>query len=357
MGYAFISYSTKNQDAANAMRELLKKNNIAVWMAPNDIPSGSKYAQVISHALKDCACLVLLLTNDSQNSTWVAKEVERAISHKKPIIPIKLEDIELNEEFEFYISTDQITAVQMIDDSSEEMIKVISSIKAITGIEAVKASPESATKFTKFTYPDGSVYEGEMLDGKKHGKGKMVFPNKAVYDGEWQDDKMNGRATLTMSVPETDVVAVYEGTWINNNQCGYGKMSCGGFVYEGEFSGSKFNGKGKVVALDGSVYEGDWVNGKKHGKGKMVYANGTVYEGEWKNDDRNGRGTATYTSGSVYEGEWIDGKKNGKGKNTFPNGSVYEGDFANDKIHGYGTMVYDDGSTYTGEWENNVPKK
>lgn len=41
MGYAFISYSSKHQDTANATRELFIKKGIDCWMAPYDIPAGS----------------------------------------------------------------------------------------------------------------------------------------------------------------------------------------------------------------------------------------------------------------------------------------------------------------------------
>ncbi len=41
MGYAFISYSTKNQAEAAAMRDLLNRNGVKTWMAPGDIPLGN----------------------------------------------------------------------------------------------------------------------------------------------------------------------------------------------------------------------------------------------------------------------------------------------------------------------------
>ena len=93
MGYAFISYSSKNQISADAFNMLIKRNNIETWMAPYDIPAGSKYAQVINKAIKGCSCMVLLLTNDAQNSAWVAREVERAINYHKTIIPVQLEKV------------------------------------------------------------------------------------------------------------------------------------------------------------------------------------------------------------------------------------------------------------------------
>ena len=142
MGYAFISYSTKNQSHADSMRALLKKHKIDSWMAPYDIPIGSKYAMVINRAVKDCSCFILLLTDHAQNSVWVAKEVERAINYRKPIIPIQLEDLVLNDEFELYISSDQIVALPKIDESPT-MAKILQGISAHTGISSSNSEPIS----------------------------------------------------------------------------------------------------------------------------------------------------------------------------------------------------------------------
>lgn len=131
--YAFISYSSKNQDKADATRMLLLEDHIACWMAPYDIPAGSKYAQVINDAIENCACLVLLLSNDSQNSSQVPREVERAVSCNKPIVTMQLENLKLNSEFKYYTSRGHIVAVQEIDSSSPEMKKVIEGIKCFTG--------------------------------------------------------------------------------------------------------------------------------------------------------------------------------------------------------------------------------
>lgn len=73
--YAFISYSTKNQQDADILRDILIKNHIGCWRAPDDIPTGSRYAHVINDAIEQCACVVLLLTEASQKSVWVEKEL------------------------------------------------------------------------------------------------------------------------------------------------------------------------------------------------------------------------------------------------------------------------------------------
>jgi len=64
--YVFISYSTKNLEDALAMRGALMNRGVRTWMAPGDIPAGSTY--------------------------WVDKEVERALSYGRTVIPVALGD-------------------------------------------------------------------------------------------------------------------------------------------------------------------------------------------------------------------------------------------------------------------------
>ncbi|MCM1363507.1 MAG: leucine-rich repeat protein [Faecalibacterium sp.] len=135
MGYAFISYSTKNQASADAIRNLFIKNKIDTWMAPYDIPAGNKYAAVITKAIRECSCFVLLLTNDSQESEAVDSEVElAALTFRKSIITVQLEDVMLNDSFFFYIHNKQIIPVREVDESSDEIRKILQAVIAYTGV-------------------------------------------------------------------------------------------------------------------------------------------------------------------------------------------------------------------------------
>lgn len=110
------------------MRALFNKHEIDTWMAPYDIPAGSEYAEVLYDALSKCSCLVLMLTDVSQNSQWVRKEVNIAITNGKTIIPVKLEDIELNSMMKFYLNDQQIVPVHVIDDNSAEIQSILKSV-------------------------------------------------------------------------------------------------------------------------------------------------------------------------------------------------------------------------------------
>ena len=76
--------------------------------------------------------------------------------------------------------------------------KVMPESETSVGQKEVKEK-ETITKLQRgsYTYPDGTRYEGQLLNGKKHGRGIWVRPDGMKYDGEWEYDKPNGQGTLT----------------------------------------------------------------------------------------------------------------------------------------------------------------
>lgn len=143
-GYAFISYSSKDRIEAETMRSILNMEGIKTWMAPGDIPAGKRYAQVINLAIKNCSCFILMLTDAAQRSTWVAKETERAVSCNKPIFSVKIAETVLNDEFELYLSTDQMVAIRKFDKSNAEFKKLLNEISIC--VSKGKVNINSASK-------------------------------------------------------------------------------------------------------------------------------------------------------------------------------------------------------------------
>lgn len=43
-----------------------------------------------------------------------------------------------------------------------------------------------------FTWPDGNRYEGEYLNGLKHGKGVFFFANGKIFKGRWKNGHKHG---------------------------------------------------------------------------------------------------------------------------------------------------------------------
>lgn len=198
MGYAFISYSTKNQSLADAMRNLLKECGIETWMAPGDIPPGNRYAQVINRAIKDCDCFILMLSEEAQNSIWVAKEVERAVNYRKPIIPVQIDKVVLNDEFELYISTDHLVAIQKIDKETNEIKNLLTSIsnfvtKNENGVNAVKKSDSKSIELTVWSPVNTDVF----LNDKKHMV--MRIDHNTGYDYSFNTINISGEFELVFA--------------------------------------------------------------------------------------------------------------------------------------------------------------
>jgi len=51
------------------------------------------------------------------------------------------------------------------------------------------AKKGSSTDINKKTYSNGDVYEGDFVDGKRHGNGKMTYADGKVKEGRWEDDE------------------------------------------------------------------------------------------------------------------------------------------------------------------------
>ena len=135
-----------------------------------------------------------------------------------------------------------------------------------------------------------SGYRGEVLNGKKHGRGIFLYDNNDYYNGEWASNKKHG------------------------------------------FGIYRFN--------NGDIYEGNFVEGHKHGSGYSKFNNGDTYLGEFYNEVFQGRGVYTYENGSKYIGDFFEGKKHGDGSYLFANGVTYTGKFVNGYVDGEGKVSF-----------------
>ncbi|VEU34014.1 unnamed protein product [Pseudo-nitzschia multistriata] len=209
------------------------------------------------------------------------------------------------------------------------------------------------------------VYEGEMVDGKREGRGICLFSDGTLYEGEWKRNKEHGYGTLTTS---DRTRTIYEGEWERGRMQGKGVYYYGssdpqnpgpryagefrenlrygsgtyflpdGSVYDGQWRDGVMNGHGLFTWPDQSLYDGAWKDGKRHGQGLLKKADGFLYDGQWVNNTMEGRGSAVYPNGQKYEGSFHKGRREGRGTIVFTNGAVYEGRFRDDAVDGQGTM-------------------
>ncbi len=95
MGHdVFLSYSSTDRVTAEAVVAGLEEHGVRCWMAPRDIPAGSEYGEEIIEAVKACRVCVVVFSGAANASPHVRREVERAVSAQKQIVPFRVENLE-----------------------------------------------------------------------------------------------------------------------------------------------------------------------------------------------------------------------------------------------------------------------
>lgn len=131
---------------------------------------------------------------------------------------------------------------------------------------AVQKNPEKFKLVKQVKNPDTYLFEinhdrgytGDMVDGKRNGKGSSRYADGTTYEGDWVDDKREGFGVFT---------------WPN------------GMKFEGEFKNNVRNGKGIIYMKDGNVLHAIWVNDTINGPGKMFDKEGKLLQqGMMKNN-------------------------------------------------------------------------
>merc|ERR1719316_593627 len=132
---------------------------------------------------------------------------------------------------------------------------------SIDSRSSVRTSPGpangTASGHTPIVDSQGAIYQGEMFDGMKHGKGILVWPDNRRYEGQFRSGLFHGWAIMD---------------WPDGRR------------YIGKYAANQKHGEGVFEWPDGRRYDGQWANGKRHGRGRYVNARGESRLGTWAKD-------------------------------------------------------------------------
>jgi TolB-like protein len=101
----FISYSSIDKNAADTVCSVLEQNGISCWIAPRDITPGLDFAEAIIDGIKSSKLFILVYSSNSSSSKQVIREVDRAVHNGLPVINLRLEDVPLSKQLEYYLSS------------------------------------------------------------------------------------------------------------------------------------------------------------------------------------------------------------------------------------------------------------
>jgi len=101
----FISYCHDDKSIADAACAVLESEGLRCWIAPRDILPGSEWTESIIDGIAGAKAMVLIFSRRADQSPQVRREVERAIHHALPVVPVRIEDVMPGKAMEYLIST------------------------------------------------------------------------------------------------------------------------------------------------------------------------------------------------------------------------------------------------------------
>jgi hypothetical protein len=151
----FLSYSSKDERAADAACDALEAAGIRCWMASRDILPDAEWGASIVKAIAGAKVMVLIFSGNANESRQVTREVERAVIKGIPIIPVRIQDIMPTESLEYFLSTPHWLDAFTPPMEAHFQLLIRRSISALTGwrrrcgllrlLSAMRPSPSRVT--------------------------------------------------------------------------------------------------------------------------------------------------------------------------------------------------------------------
>lgn len=234
MNDVFISYKSEEFEEADWVRRVLESNGISCWMAPSSITGGSSYAVEIPQAIRSCKVFVLILSKQAQESKWVSKEIDRAINENKIIMPFMLENCELKDDFNFYLTNVQrYAAYESKVKAVEKMVREIQAI--INANKKDDEADENQRSDEKNTADEKPVDEKPVDEKKKVVTEKSKKPKKEKKPKSDKPKKDVKKILLSIVAAVAVIIALSVGVH---------------FANQVEIAGEKFSKKDTRIFLE-----------------------------------------------------------------------------------------------------------
>ena len=123
----------------------------------------------------------------------------------------------------------------------------------------------------EYNFEGNLMYEGNILNGERNGKGKEYDKGKLIFEGDY----------------------------LNGEKSGEGKE------YTYEYTKNKIGENEEILEHQLLLFEGEYLNGKRNGKGREFNRyKDVIFEGEYLQGKRNGKGKEYKNSQLIFEGEY-----------------------------------------------------
>jgi hypothetical protein len=156
----FISYSLKDVDVARSICQRLESSGIVCWIAPRNIEPGIPYGEAIIQGIEQSRSLLLVFSQAANNSPQVLREIERAVSKSKPLLTVRVENLQPTASLEFFLSSHHW--FDLFPDSDPNLLSAL--------VQAVRRSLSRQSNTMPATTTEElprSTPMGELVRGKR----------------------------------------------------------------------------------------------------------------------------------------------------------------------------------------------
>ncbi len=151
----FISYASKDERLATKICYALEQRQIPCWIAARDVGPGRNFQEAITQVIRSARAMVLVFSNNANNSDEIKKELALAGRHNVAVIPVRIEDALPNDALAYEFATRQW--IDLYDDWEHAIGRVSSEVAAMPSAHlfpSPTSPPHSSKQASDPTLPD-----------------------------------------------------------------------------------------------------------------------------------------------------------------------------------------------------------
>ena len=213
LGDVFISYRRCNAELVEPVEEELNQRGISYFIDTKYIDSGMDYSETIARAIKKCKILLVVWTQEADQSKHMLREIEMAFDLHKKVIPYKIGSFDVTDHNAIYYQLSHIDRQEAVPRQTQETIKkLVNSIESQlkgnvtqpTTEQLEKPLPQQPDETGDISIPGTSVGERKTIVIKDVEFAFRWCPPGVFMMGE-EDEQHRTKITKGFWIMETQV--------------------------------------------------------------------------------------------------------------------------------------------------------
>jgi formylglycine-generating enzyme required for sulfatase activity len=101
----FVSHSSKDVTRVRSLVASLESRGLTCWISERDIAAGDNYGDAIVDAIERAGAMVLVFSENANNSDEIKKEIALASQRRITVVPVRIEDVTPSKAFRYELAT------------------------------------------------------------------------------------------------------------------------------------------------------------------------------------------------------------------------------------------------------------